>query len=1140
MYPNPIRRRLLLTFVALVNVIALSAKGFTLYDGTTPAQIYFAEDEPTPLKIAAQHLCDDIEMVTGKSPKITSDKSALSGNVIILTTPKNNSYTDGKKLDGLYQSYLMRAVKSPLKGVDNALVMVGCDALGAAYGVYNISEKIGVSPFYWYCDITPRRQSRVVIEECNVDPHQPSVKYRGIFINDEEAKILWSRNRSATMEQGITPETYKRVYEFMLRMGANTLWPSMMEEGAFFFEAKDENGIALNPKNATDYGVFIGTSHCENMARNNNAEWYEWAARNPQLFSDDLHEFDYTVNPKAIEQYWLERLQECKNFNIVYTLGIRAVHDSAFRRRLMANPTLENKVKMLQQVINRQREMIAQVFGSADAVPQVFVPYEETAELYNGETRNGEERCKGLDVPEDVMLISTDDNYGFLRQLPTQKELKRSGGCGIYYHIAYQGNPSPYDWLTTMPYKLMQEELRKLYEIGSMSFWIVNVGDIKPSELGLKYFMEIANDADRYFAEEPAEYLKESAAKLFDMDAKRAAQFADLFTRFCVAANRQKPDFMSSFTSIGYNRGWIKFGYYSSFDFNDEAQRMISGFNAMEAEAKAMYDSVPADRRDAFFHLAYYPIRSTHLMAQKSYYYYKNMLYEKQGRFASLNLYGDLAKQATDEIDRDLHYYNKVLAGGKWDGIMDPYATYNIYERVLDDANIPHHLVYAERFKEDSTTEALGAVCEGQVIGNEEVELLFSSLEDNRRFIDVFAKGAAPQTWSVSSSSPWVKFSERGGTTNVEQRIWVTIDWSALEAGDNRARIDVKNRDGVISSFPIVATKITEKIRPRSYVEGAGFVAIEMENYTKRTKGSDGSQWVKIDNLGYVGSSMVVDGGAKVSNPVNGATLEYQVYFTSKGTFDATLFRLPTLNEGKGKSCNIAISVDGAKPIVIDCMRRKMQNMVRHRADGSEVKDYWMDIAYCQMEKIIFPITINKPGYHTIRFHQIDDAIALDRFVIATTKQSSVAQERAVIGAPESYNTIVKNFEPQREDAEVKVTKSATEIPHYPSLTPMIYSKFLFSKIGFDAPHGFTLVSDRHVYTNGATLFGWGKGDSVKSTLIFGSRSLPFFRLSSHYADTPATFHALMHEGNYEVMIHAGTITSYYRWVLIFLFYFKI
>lgn len=908
-----------------------------------------------------------------------------------------------------------------------------------------------------------------------------------------------------------------------------------MEAGNFFFEFKDENRVAINPKNATDYGIFIGASHCEQMGRNNYDEWYRWAESHKELFAeDDKHfEFDFTVNPKAIETYWRERLKECKDFNMIFTMGIRGIHDTPFLSRKLENPTLENKVKLLQGVITLQRNMIKEVFGAEDAVPQIFAPYEETAELYNGESKNGNEKCKGLDLPDDIIVIPTEDNYGYLRQLPGERELSRKGGSGIYYHLAYQGFPSPYDWITTMPYKLMHQELNKLHEIKANSFWIVNVGDIKPAEMGIRYFMNLAYNSDKYFAMTPDDYVADMAEELFAMNRYKAEEFADFYTEFCIVANRHKPEFMTSFWSVDYEYPSVYgvkdiYSYFTTVDFGDEAQRAIEEYKQMEAKAKTMYDTLDERNRKAFYHLAYYPIRSTRLMTEKSYYFHKNKIYAQQGRFASVNGYRNLSLQATEEIDNDLNYYNHKLSNGKWNGIVDPYGDFNIYERVLDIAGIPKNFVYQQRFVEQAT-EKLGSVSEGQLVGDEKISLLFSSLEDNNRFIDMFSRGLNAQKWNLKSSCDWIKFSKSSGTVKAEERVWVSIDWSKAQSGENRGVIEVVGSDGVVKSYDVIANNITEKIKPKSYVEGARFVAIEAEHYTQQKAGVNGSKWVEVENLGYIGSSMRAMGKKKAPSAQKGAVLEYQIYFTSKGEFDGILYRLPTLNEGKGKSCEIAVGLNDSEPFVLEGIRRKSQTLVTTMSDGSQELRNWHRNVIAQMEKMPFKIKVDRPGYHIFKVYQLDRDITFDRVVIATTPQSITAQRRSVVGALESYNNIVKEFAPNNTNYTANLTDKDVEVTPYPTLEPLLYAKFMFSKQGNPAVWGFTPVCQYDVFDKNTTLFGW---DAKNAKDVYykhneNTRVVPHFRRDLITSKYPASFYVQMLEGDYEVILHAGEVTNF-------------
>ncbi len=1132
---------------------------FTVSNKGEIATIYVSADEPYSVRRAVGDLQSDLELVTGLEAKITSDLNDLSGQAIIISTLKNSDLTallasveECKGMDGMLESFLVKtldksldnALDRVLPNVDSALLVVGSDALGAIYGTYEISQMAGVSPIYWWVDSTPKRVPDLAISKPYILPHEPSVRFRAIFINDEEAMIKWSNNTTpGGANKGITPETYERVFELMLRLKSNTIWPSMMEAGQYFFQAKDENGVAINPKNATDYGVYVGTSHCENMARNNYDEWYGWAEANAAKYNIDRElSFDYTVNPVAIEAYWQERLDECKEFNMIYTLGIRGISDSAMLTANMKDKSLENKVKMLQTVITHQRQMIKNTFGAEDAVPQIFVPYEETGELYNGESKNGKEKCKGLDIPEDVILVATEDNYGYVRQSPNERDLRRSGGNGIYYHLVYQGYPSPYDWLSLVPLAMVREQLRKVYDEGSMKFWVVNVGDVKPTEIGLKYFMDTAWDVDATYAQPTNEYVADVAQQIYGVDRKMADKCADLLKRIQQCATSQKPEFMTCFWSVDfYNRGLYRF--YSHFDFGDEAQRVIERYRGLEAEAKAIYEGLNEAQRAPFYHTIYYPIRATRMMSEKSYYYQRNYYYSKQGRFRAAAGYKSLALRAEEEIQADLRYYNNELSdgrwrdekgeikGGKWNGIMDPYGDFNLTERVYDIAGIPNNLMFEEGY-EQQAEEGLGAVCEGQAVGDEDVELIFSSLEENSRFIDIFTTGLTSQGWSISSDAEWLKFSQKGGEIDIEQRVFVTADYSKLSQQDNRATITVRG-ENFSKSFKVLAQRFDFELEPRSYVEGSGFVSIEAEHYTSKVDGEGGAAWVEYEDYGYVGSSMFVKRGAKIEGDIKAksARLEYRVYFASAGAFTGMLYRIPTLNEGKGKSCEVAIGVDEAEPYILRGIRHKGQFQTTKMANGVKESRRWHTNVIQQMEKIPFAIEIDKPGYHTIKIYQVDNNIGVDRLLIATNDHAAQALDRAIVAAPMSYNNITKYERIGCADLP-SITLEEARIEPYPEPEPMLYVKHLFSQYGAPAVWGFTPVSVKHIYDPRINTFGWDASSRGKigSTHNESTRVWPHWQRDMIMGRQPTKFYIKLLRGRYDVTLYTGTIRYTYAY----------
>ncbi len=1118
-------------FLVSLLTSCINSDTFLLSKDNNVASIYVSNSEASQILRAVKDLQKDIEMVTGKRPEIVNNLENASKNTIIIGSIKdpeiedilNNGLIDeAKGLEKLEQSFLLKTVARPVEGIYNALIIVGSDPLGSVYGIYELSERLGVSPLYWWCDVTPKKKEEIVFNNLLVLPKEPSVKYRGIFINDEEALIQWSEKTSPNPYNAhISPKVYERIFELLLRLKANSIWPGMMQAGSYFFEAKDENGVSINPKNAKEYGIYVGASHCEQMGRNNYAEWYDWAEAHADMFdAKGVPVWDYTVNPKTIEAYWQERLDEAKDFNMIYTLGIRGVHDSPFEYANLENPTLENKVKLLQTVIDRQREMIKETFGSEDAVTQIFVPYEETGELYNGESKDGKEQCEGLKLPEDVIMVWTEDNFGYARQLPRPHEQKRGGGNGIYYHLAYQGGAT-YDWLYTTPLPLIQEELHKVYDENVRDFWIVNVGDIKPAELGLQFFMSMAYDIDAYPRNTTKDFLQKSAKQQFGVDDSKALEIADLITNFHNLCRPKKPEHLFPFWDWKYeNNGRYKF--YSLFDFGDESLRQIEKANELEEKAKAIYEDLEESAKTPFWHLAYYPIRSTRLMLEKTNYYRKNVAYAKQERFASVNAYKALSEKAEEDIQKDLEHYKK-LENGKWNGIMDPYALYNFKERIFDVANIPNNLVYDEKFIEEAI-EGIGSVCEGQAIGNEDVELRFSSFENNTRFIDIFNKELTANKWTIESDVEWIRFSKDSGNVRIEERVFVSIDWDKAQVGENKGTITVKDTLGFSKSYPAKATKFDLQLTEKSYIEGNGIIAIEAENYTLKKDGKE-AKWLEYENFGHYGASMFIKGGTKVIDDIkaNAPSLEYSVYFSSTGNFYGQLSRIPTLNEGKGKTSQIAIGLDNDEPQILSGVRHKGERTSTTLPSGAKERWTWENNILTQIEKIPFEINIKEPGYHTIKVYQVDTGIGIDRIVLCADEQAKATQKRALMGAPESYNNI-NNFQAPNNTTPPLITEDIADVNSYPKPEALTEINLNFALYAMIDAEGFTPVNQRHIFDPNKNQFGWRAEDvnNIWHHHNEASERVIFWQRDGLVGKKEAKFYVKLKKGTYNIKYYMG------------------
>ena len=665
----------------------------------------------------------------------------------------------------------------------------------------------------------------------------------------------------------------------------------------------------------------------------------------------------------------------------------------------------------------------------------------------------------------------------------------------------------------------MREQLSKSYDAGATKYWIVNVGDIKPAELALNYFMTLANDMESWKDRSARDYVSRQSVALLGVNKELAEEITDLHTEFTQRAYSHRPDFMCSFQSVDFEpRGQIQ--YYSTFDFGDESQLAIERYQRMEARAKSINDRLPEQYRNTFWHILYYPIRSARLMTEKTYYYHKNHFYAAQGRFASVNKYRQLSDIAASAIKRDLETYN-TMVGGKWEGIMDPYGDYNITERVYDIAGIPEHFIFRRAYTEEQI-EGIGSVCEGQKVGNEKVSLRFARGEDNRRFIDIFNRELNTNSWSITSDCDWIVLSKSKGQLDVEDRIWLHIDWDKAPADLAEATVTVNDSKGYSKSYNIVTENYDVDLKEKSYIEGCGFVTLEAELFSRSSPGRGGAKWVEYKDYGYIGSSMFVKGGDKVEEAKYAATLEYDIYFTSEGTFQGYLYRIPTLNEGQGNSAEIAVALDQNEPIVLNGVRAKGAKISQQLPNGNrDYRDWYRNVA-AQMERIPFVITVDKAGYHTFKVLQRDSDIGFDRVVITTDATNITAINRSVTGSPVSHNTF--GVVSQAEYSELPQLADEVIVEKYPNPEPLLYAKFCFSKYGCPEVWGFKVVSNRNVYDPKTNQYGWSAENvkSVKPRHHESMRRVPHWKRDSNFGTQPATFCVKLVPGKYEMNLYTG------------------
>ena len=569
----------------------LMENGFKLTDATI---MYDVADGKTVHRVAGLfaediHRVSDVQVTV--KPTLTGGKAiimgTLEGNALIKELVESGKL-DVSAIESGWEQYVIKQVKNPTEGVDEALVIAGTDRRGVAYGAFSISEKMGVSPFYWWADVPVKKQAAIYVK-ADYASQAPSVKYRGIFLNDEDWGLKpWASNTYEPEVGDIGPKTYAQVCELILRLKGNMVAPAMHScTGAFYSHTN-------NKVVADEYGILITTSHCEPLLFNN-ASILEWDK------SVD-GEWDYSKNKKTILGKLDARVKEAAQYENIYTLAMRGLHDEGMR----GNLTEDEKVQMLALAIADQRTILEKYIDTPlEEIPQIFVPYKEALDLYE----------KGLQVPDEVTLVWVDDNYGYLKRVSNPEEQKRKGGAGIYYHTSYLGTPHDYLWLSTTPPVLMYTELKKAYETGADRYWLLNVGDIKPMELAVKTFFDMAWDFEAYDIETINYHQAQYMASLFG--AEHEADFQTLLDEYYRLAWSRKPEYM------GWEREWdspyheqLKSTDYSFDNYNDARQRLADYEFLSDGVARICLE-LPEELRPAFYEMFAYPAMAANQMNRK-------------------------------------------------------------------------------------------------------------------------------------------------------------------------------------------------------------------------------------------------------------------------------------------------------------------------------------------------------------------------------------------------------------------------------------------------------------------------------------------------------------------------------------------
>ena len=594
--------RFVISILCIVCHLSLNAVEVVWFDGQHPITYSMPKNVEPVVKMALEMWKDDMQQVTGMIP-VASTKATIK------IVQASDIPTDG------FRIYI--------KG--GQIIIEGSNGRGMAYGLLELSRLAGVSPWIWWGDVVPEKKDRLVMSEDFVTEQSPSVAYRGIFLNDEDWSLRpWSsKNYEPSDEGSIGIKTYQKIFELLLRLRANTIWPAMHPGTTAFFKILGAKAMA------DSCGIVIGTSHCEPLLRNNVDEW-DVAERG---------DFNYRTNREAVHQYWIERLQEVKKSkDNMFTIGMRGIHDSSME----GYKTEQEKFDGLQQVINDQQELLRKYIGDPSKQMQVFVPYKEVLQLYQ----------KGLQVPDYVTLMWCDDNYGYMTRLSNVEEQKRIGGGGVYYHLSYWGRPHDYLWLTTTQPGLVYNEMRQAYDHNVRKLWIVNVHDPKVAGYDLELFLDMAWNIDGVSGETLNEHYQAWLCREFGEEAgKRLFPAMHEFYRLC---NIRRPEFMG-YTQVELDKRLYERGL-SRVDTvplsPSEAALRLAAFERIKTIVAECKHLIRPELYDAWFATIEYPVYAAAAMSRK-------IISERAE-----------SHQAYEEIQSLTSQYNEMNKG-KWRYLMD-------------------------------------------------------------------------------------------------------------------------------------------------------------------------------------------------------------------------------------------------------------------------------------------------------------------------------------------------------------------------------------------------------------------------------------------------------------------------------------
>jgi hypothetical protein len=971
--------------------------------GRAAPLVVSSSDHAGVLRVAGD-LQADIQRVTQQLPAVHRDAPpAGADEVVILGTlgrsPLLDRLVQSGQLDvtgiaGRWETHLITVLERPLPGVRRALVIAGSDQRGTIYGAYDLSAQIGVSPWHWWDDVLPRRQSSLYVLPGRHSQGEPAVKYRGIFINDENPALgswvpgMFGPAPNPRYSWGFNHLFYARVFEVMLRLKANYIWPAVWGKSLWDDDPR-------NQTTAIEYGLVLGTSHEAPMMRAQD-EWNRYGQAGGPY--GGTGEFSFRRNPEALKRYWKDSMVRAAAAEKLVTVGMRGNGDTGLEDGFA--------IDLMRSIVESQRQIIAEVTGRDPAtVPQVWTLYKEVQRYWDA----------GLDAPQDITLIYCDDNWGNIRKLPDLSKPARAGGYGIYYHFDYVGGGRNYKWVDTNLLPNIWEQMHMAYRYGVDRVWVVNVGDLKNNELPMQFFLDYAWNPERWPLQRLGEWERRFAQQQFGPE--RAAEIAEVLRGYARLQSDRKPELLNRRISLDPNKNLATdpsaVVYTDDTPFSlihyREMEQVVEQWQELAAEAERIGSQLPAALQDAYYQLVLYQVAAGANLYELRLAEFRNILYAAQGRAAAAVEQAAIAQDRFADDQAMSDYYNHTLAGGKWRGFQtQPKIGYGDVARYgpnaawqqpeTDNQADPDFIYPPLKAVSVPAGAQLGVAIDGSdrawpAEPGSAVLPTFSPYQGQpTQYIEVFNRGSEAFDYQISAAVPWVSVRPAGGRVDKQVRATVHVNWSRAPKGTTQVPITVTGAGGSVVVQAVVEHPDVPFWQLQGFVEANGVVAMEAESYT-RAVNTAAIRWKRIPDLGRTGAGLTPFPPTAPSQIPGGATprLEYRMHLFSSGPVQVTAYLSPRNNVLHGDGLKYAVSIDDAAPQVVN-IHRATNN------DDTNMNRPWERNTSDNVNRTTTTHTIDGPGEHVLKFWMVDPTVVLQKLVVNTG-----GAKASYFGPPESF-----------------------------------------------------------------------------------------------------------------------------------------